>query len=68
MATFTFYIRDDRYSVPTLAIVDTKTEVAARALATKRLLESMHHTAVDVYEGEDLRFSLTLGEPGRWVQ
>ncbi|MDB5480484.1 MAG: hypothetical protein JWO83_1537 [Caulobacteraceae bacterium] len=68
MATFTFYIRDDRYSVPTLAIVNTNTEVAARVLATKRLLESMHHTAVDVYEGEDLRFSLTLGEGDRRLQ
>jgi hypothetical protein len=61
MATFTFYIHDDRYRVPSLAIVDANDEGRARILAADRLLESTHHTAVDVYEGEELRFSVTPG-------
>ena len=61
MATFTFYIRDDRYSVPTLAIVNSKDEEGARQLAAKRLLEFAHHIAIDVYAGEDHRFSVTPG-------
>jgi len=61
VATFTFYIRDERYTVPTLAIVVAQNAVRARALAAKRLLESPHHTAIDVYEGEALRFSLSPG-------
>ena len=47
--TFTFYIRDTRYSVPTIAFVTAPDEAAARALAEERLLQSRHHTAVDVY-------------------
>lgn len=39
MVTFTFYIRDARYSVPTLAIVDAHDEKTARELAAKRLVE-----------------------------
>jgi len=65
MATFTFYIRDDRYDVPTMDFVIAQGETGARALAVDRLLVSAHHTAVDVYEGEALRFSVTLGEAGR---
>lgn len=65
MATFTFYIRDDRYSVPTLAIVTAQNEASARTLAALRLSELIHHTAIDVYEGEELRFSVAVGEDSR---
>ena len=65
MATFTFYIRDERYRVPTLAIVFAQNAARARALAAERLLESTHHIAIDVYEGEALRFSLSPCAAGR---
>ena len=58
MATFTFYIHDNRYTVPSLAIVDADDEAGARVLATDRLLESTHHTAIDVCEADVLRFSV----------
>ena len=61
MVTFTFYIRDDRYSVPTLDLVNAHSEDAVRTLVAKRLFESHHHTAIEVYEGEELRFSATPG-------
>ncbi len=64
MATFTFYVRDTRYNVPTLAIVDVADEVEARVAAMMLLLESEHHIAIDAYEGERLRFSLTLADEG----
>jgi hypothetical protein len=60
-ATFQLYIHDDRYRVPNLAIVNARNRDGARELAATRLLESRHHTAVDVYEGEDLLFSVTSG-------
>ena len=61
MATFTFYIRDDRYKVPTLALVDAEGVERARELAAQRLLESTSHAAIDVYEGEELRFTVMPG-------
>ncbi len=39
MATFTLYIHDDRYSVPSLAIVDAVDEAKAKILAANRLLD-----------------------------
>lgn len=59
MVTFTFYIRDDRYDVPTMDFVVAQSEARARVRAAERLLESTHHTAVEVYEGDHLRFSMT---------
>jgi len=65
MATFTLYIRDDRYLVPAMEFFDARNEASARIFAAGCLLESTHHTAVDVYEGEALRFSITPGPAGR---
>ena len=58
MLTFTFYIRDKRFSVPGVAFVIVEDEARARELAVRRLMESAHYTAIDVYEGEDLKFSV----------
>ena len=52
MRTFTLYLRDDRYAVPTLAFVHADDEGAALVLALKRLGESPHHTAIEVLEGD----------------
>ena len=61
MITFTFYIRDDRYNVPAMDFVIVQDEERARMLADRHLQASAHHTAVEVYEGEVLRFSVTAG-------
>jgi hypothetical protein len=61
MAALTLLIHDDRYKVPTLDIVEADND-AVRALAIDRLLESSHHTAVDVYEDDCLRISVTAPE------
>ena len=58
MVTLTLYIHDDRLRVPALEILNAANAGAARRIAGMRLLESPHHTAVDVYEGDTFRFSL----------
>ncbi len=70
MASYTFYIRDDRYGAPTMAFVIVEDEGRARELAARHLHESTHYTAIDVYEGEDLKFSVRLGAqtpPALWA-
>ncbi|MDO9472721.1 MAG: hypothetical protein Q7J28_06660 [Caulobacter sp.] len=58
MRTFSFYIHDQRYSVPTLQIVTVRDEERARELAQQRLYEGEHHLAVEVVEGQDELFRL----------
>ncbi|MDP2260354.1 MAG: hypothetical protein Q8J89_11630 [Caulobacter sp.] len=58
LRTFSFYIHDRRYSVPTLQIVTVRDEGRARELAQQRLDEGEHHLAVEVVEGQDELFRL----------
>ena len=51
---FTFYIWDTRFRVPTIAFDTLTSEARAREIATQRLAQSAHHTAVHVYCGDDL--------------
>ncbi len=59
MQTFTFYIADTRYGVPTIEFVTTVDRDRAREHAIERLTASAHHTAVDVYHGELLLFKVS---------
>jgi hypothetical protein len=59
MTTFKFFIRDDRHDIPITQFVIVRDAERARSMAARRLLESTHHTAIDVYEGNNLRFSMT---------
>ncbi len=54
--TFTLYIEDDRYSVPTLVFVIVRGEVRAKEIAKDRLAASSHHLSVEVWEDETLLF------------
>ena len=58
MRTYTVYIRDARYSVPSLHFVDVKPDVLVADLARQKLDESGHHLAVEVLDGDTLLFSL----------
>jgi hypothetical protein len=58
MRTFSFYIHDRRYSVPTLQIVTVRDEDRARELARQRLEEAEHHLAVEVLEDQTELFRL----------
>lgn len=58
MRTFSFYIHDARYSVPTLKLVQTADEREARNQAQAWLEESAHHKAIEVLEGERAVFRI----------
>lgn len=58
LRTFSFYIHDTRYSVPTLQIVTVRDEARARELAQQRLDEGEHHLSVEVVEGQTELFRL----------
>ena len=62
MRDFTFYIHDQRYTVPTLAVVEADDEELAWELAKKRLSESPFHVAIEVREGDRplARFDRTI--------
>jgi hypothetical protein len=56
--TYTVYIRDARYSVPSLLFVDVKADVLVADLARQKLDESAHHLAVEVLDGDTLLFRI----------
>ena len=61
MRTFSFYIHDSRYSVPTLQLVNASDEDHARELAQQRLDETMAHLAIEVVEDDTRLFELSRG-------
>jgi hypothetical protein len=50
LRTFSCFITDDRYSVPTLTFMLVADEKLAREMALRRLLESPHHRNVELLE------------------
>jgi hypothetical protein len=48
--TFSCFLTDDRYSVPTLTFLLVADENLAREMALRRLLESPHHRTVELLE------------------
>jgi hypothetical protein len=50
MRTFTVFIEDSRYSVPTLKVVVAADEERARELAMRELDASRNHLSVEVQE------------------
>jgi hypothetical protein len=65
--TFSFMIQDDRYTVPTVALVDARDGGHARDLAARRVAESPHHLAVEVLEGEAFLFTVRREKRVRFV-
>jgi hypothetical protein len=47
---FQFFITDDRYSLPTLRIVQAVSAVRASEMAERMFAEGPHHLGVEVYE------------------
>ena len=52
MPTFTIFIRDERYSVPTIVFIDVANIERAAQVAKDRLVESRHHLAVELCEDD----------------
>jgi hypothetical protein len=63
LRTFSCFINDDRYSVPTLAFLLVADEKLAREMALRRLLESPHHREVELLENGERIFERTR-DPG----
>lgn len=53
MRTFSLYLDDDRYSVPTLEFLTVRDEARAREIASRRLFESEHYRRASLVEGDD---------------
>jgi hypothetical protein len=51
MQTYSLYIEDDRYSVPTLLFVDAADDASALRTAREKLAKP-HHMAIEVREGD----------------
>jgi hypothetical protein len=58
MVEFTFYLTDRRYTVPAVTFVAVRTTERARELAARLLAEDRNHVKVDVWEGDQRRFTL----------
>ena len=52
-------IQDDRYAVATVALVMLPDDGQARDIAARRLAESPHHLAVEVFQDDVLLFRVT---------
>ena len=51
---YTLYIEDDRYSVPTIDILQATDDAHALGLAAERLASSPHYLAVELWVDERL--------------
>ena len=58
MRTYSFYIEDDRYSVPTLLFVPAEDDRGARRLARTELDDSPHYRGIEVREDDRFLFRL----------
>ena len=52
VSTYTLYVRDGRYVVPTLLTIESRDDEAARAHARRHLESSAHYQAVEIWEDE----------------
>lgn len=67
MRTFSLLIQDDRYKVPTMALIDASDPGHAQEIAARRLTESPHHLVVEVFENEALLFRVRREKRMRYV-
>ena len=61
MTTYTLYVRDGRYAVPTLLTVESRDDDAARAFARRHLQSSAHYQSVEIWDDEREVDRLTPG-------
>ena len=52
MTTYTLYVHDGRYAVPTLLTIESRDDDSARAEARRRLETSEHYSAVEIWDDE----------------
>jgi hypothetical protein len=54
LTTYTLYVHDARYAVPTLLTVDMKDDERAMAFAAKHVESSPHYRSVEIWDDERL--------------
>jgi hypothetical protein len=52
LKTYTLYIHDDRYSVPSLDAVTVRDDERAREVGANRLAVSPHYQLIEVWEDD----------------
>ncbi len=52
MTTYTLYVHDGRYTVPTFLTVEMRDDDSARAYAQRYLESSPHYSAVEIWDDE----------------
>ena len=60
MTTYTLYVHDGRYAVPTLLTIESRDDESARAHALRHLESSTHYRAVDIWDDDRQVGRLTL--------
>ncbi len=60
MTTYTLYVHDGRYAVPTLLTIDSHDDETARAHALRHLQSSTHYRAVEIWDDDRQVGELTL--------
>jgi hypothetical protein len=63
LKTYTLYIHDDRYSVPSLDAVTVRDDERAREIGQNRLVVSPHYHLVEVWEDDRFidKFARAIG-------
>ena len=65
MQAFTFFVEDDRYSVPSMLMVEAISPNRARELALDHMQRSPHYKGISVYAGDLLLFAVGAAGHGR---
>jgi len=60
LKTYTLYVHDGRYAVPSLLTIDARDDDSAREHAQQHLATSSHYRSVEVWDDE--RLVARLGE------
>ena len=60
MTTYTLYVHDGRYAVPTLLTIDSRDDDSARVHARRHLESSTHYRAVEIWDDDRQVAQLTL--------
>ncbi len=50
--TYTLYVHDSRYAVPSLMTVEMRDDERVRQFAAEQLTRSPHYTAVEIWEDD----------------
>ncbi len=60
LTTYTLFVHDGRYAVPTLLTIESRDDERARAYAQRHLESSTHYRSVEIWEDERQVGELTL--------